>query len=700
MKLTRTVPVVAATLALFAGVVPISVAGEASVPAGPGSTPTGIALDDLDRAADPCTDFYAFANGAWRAANPIPAGTQRWSRRFAAREANRQQLRALLEDLAAKADWRRGTVAQQLGDHFAACMDEAAVDAAGVSPLAGLLADIAGVQDAAGVQRMIRRLHELAVPAPFVATAASDYHDPASVVLNIAAGGLGLPDRDYYLKDEPRFAEARETYRAHVARVLTLGGMAAAPASKAADEILALETGLAEASLPPAAAADPAATAHTLTFAQLSQFAARFDWGTYFTEARLPRTLVNVAEPAFLERLNRELAATPVTVWKAYLTWHLLESAAPWLSKPFADESFAFRDKYLGGATAAKPRATRCLESTEALLGEPLGRIYAERYFPPAAKAKVQEMVGTLVAVLKDDLRGLKWMSDATRQEALAKVEAYDVKVGYPDVWTDYSPLLIRRGAFWSNVAAARRFGVEADRRKIGQLSSRAIWQLPPSSPDAYIDVQLNLMALPAGFLQPPAFDLAASDAVNYGAIGIGMAHDITHAIDALGADFDVTGQPRRWWTESDRDAFRKLGQCVVDQYEGYAIEPGLHHQGKRVLGEALGDLAGVRLAYRALQRSMQHHPVPVIDGLSPEQQFFIAWGQYRGAAESPELQRQIVKADLHPTSRYRVIGPLSNAPEFQQAFGCQTGSPMVRPAEQRCVAWWSPQESGAGHSQ
>jgi putative endopeptidase len=687
MSPTRTVSVVIAKLALFAGVAAISVADEAPSPAAQGAAPKGVAIRDLDRAVDPCTDFYAFANGAWRAANSIPAGVQRWSRRAAAREANRQQLQTLLEELAARADRPRGSIEQQLGDYFAACMNEAAIDAAGVTPLAPLLVDIADVQDEAGVQHVIRRLHELAIPAPFVVTGASDYLDPASVVANIAAGGLGLPDRDYYLKPEPRFAEAREKYRAHVAKALELAGTVAVRAQKAADEILALETRLAEASLAPSAA-DPAATAHRLTFAQLSQLAKHFDWERYFLEAGLPRTSVNVAEPAFVERLNRELEATPVAVWKDYLTWHLLQSAAPWLSRSFADESFGFTDAYLGGATAMKPRALRCLESTEALLGEPLGRAYAERYFPPAAKAKVQEMVRTLLAVLKDELGALTWMSDATRQQALAKVESYDVKVGYPDAWTDHSALVIRRDAFWADVAACRRFGVEADRKRIGQRTSRTIWQLPPSSPDAYIDVQLNLMALPAGFLQPPAFDLAVSDAVNYGAIGIGVAHDLTHAIDALGADFDATGQPRKWWTEPDREAFQKLGQCVVAQYDAYAIEPGVHHQGNQVLGEAVGDLAGVRLAYLALQRSMQRHPVPVIDGLSPEQQFFIAWGQFRGAAESMELQRQMVKADPHPTARYRVIGPLSNAPEFQQAFACKVGSAMVRPPEQRCRVW------------
>jgi putative endopeptidase len=676
---------VAATFAL-AGLAPGFAAPEAAASPAAGPARKGIEVGDVDRAADACTDFYAFANGAWRAANPIPAGTQRWSRRLAARAANREQLKALLGELAAKTGRPRGSVDQLLGDHFASCMDEPAIDVMGVAPLVPWLADIAGVRDAAGVQRMIRRLHELAVPAPFVLTGASDYHDPASVIVNIAAGGLGLPDREYYLGSEPRFVEARERYRAHVAAVLALGGMPGVPARKAAEDILALETRLAEASLAPAGAADPAATAHRVTFAQLA--AARFDWDRYFTEAGLPRADVNVAEPAFLERLDRELDKAPVEVWKAYLTWHLLESASPWLAKPFAEESFAFKDKYLGGAGGMKPRATRCLESTEALLGEPLGRKYAERYFPPAGKSKVQEMVRGLRAVLQEEVGGLKWMAPATRQEALAKLAAYDVKVGYPDAWADTSSLVIRRDAFWANVAAGRKFGVDADRRRVGQRASRQTWLLPPSSPDAYIDVQLNLMVLPAGFLQAPAFDLVASDAANYGAIGIGVAHDLTHAIDALGADFDSMGQPRNWWTEPDRQAFQQLGQCVVEQHDGYFIEPGVHHQGRQVMGEAIGDLAGVHLAYVALERSMQRHPVPVIDGFSPEQQFFIAWGQYRGAAESTELQRQMVKTDSHAISKYRVIGPLSNAPEFQQAFACRAGSEMVRPAERRCAIW------------
>src|SRR5262245_13203010 len=297
-------------------------------------------------------------------------------------------------------------------------------------------------------------------------------------------------------------------------------------------------------------------------------------------------------------------------------------------------------------------------------------------------------MARSLLAVLTDEVSGLSWLSPAARQQALAKLASYGVKVGYPDTWTDFSALTIGRDAFWANVAAARRFGVETDRRRVGTRTSREQWQLPPSSPDAYIDPQLNLMVLPAGFLQPPAFDPAATDAANYGAIGAGMAHDLTHALDLLGADFDAAGQPRNWWTDADRKAFEELGRCVVEQYDGYAIEPGIHLDGKRVRGEAIGDMAGLRIAYLALGRSIRSKPVPSVNGESPEQQFFIALAQHRGAAETLDLQRQLVRTDSHAVAKYRVNGRLWTAPEFHQAFACAAGSPMMRSPGARCSVW------------
>ncbi|MGH9424395.1 MAG: M13-type metalloendopeptidase, partial [Thermoanaerobaculia bacterium] len=452
--------------------------------------------------------------------------------------------------------------------------------------------------------------------------------------------------------------------------------------------IVALEKRLAESSLDSAAAADQAQTDHKMTFVHLKQMAPHFNWDGYFDAAKLPRADLNVNEPTFLQQFDKELNDTPVEIWKAYLAFQLLDSASPWLSKPFVDESFRFRDQYLGGATEMKPRAQRCSEYTETLFGEAVGKKYAERFFPPAAKAKAQEIARNLLAVLKEDVAGVSWMGPETKKKALAKVSAMRVELGYPDTWKDYSTVTIRRGTFWANVVAGRKFNVDEARNLVGKPTNRVFWLLPPSSPAAYLDPQSNVLVLPAGFLQPPYFNFKATDAVNYGAFGVGLSHDLTHAIDASGSEIDVNGRPQKWWTDSDRTEFEKRGQCVVDQFDGYFIEPGVHHEGKRVLSEAIGDLAGVKLAYWALQKSMVSHPVPVVDGFTPEQQFFIAWGQTTGAAMRIEAQRKLVSSDIHPVPKFRVIGPFSNSQEFQRAFSCKAGTPMVRPPEKHCEVW------------
>jgi endothelin-converting enzyme/putative endopeptidase len=566
-------------------------------------------------------------------------------------------VKELLEEISRKTDWPRGSVEQVIGDHYASCMDEASIEATGLAPLSLLLADIDGARTPADVQRVIRRLHELAVPVPFGVASAPDYHDPARTIANVVAG------------------ESRKAEKARVVLVLSLGGVPEAEAGAAAEAALALEKRLVEASLDAATAGDPAATDHMMTFAELERLAPHVEWSRYFDAARLPRLDVNVSEPKLLRQVDAELSETPIATWRAYLKWHLLESLSPSLTKAFIPS----------GET--RPRAERCVESTETLFGESVGRKYAERYFPPAAKAKAQEIGRNLLAVLSDEVARVEWMAPDTRKKALEKLAATDLEIGYPDTWTSI-PAVVRRDACLSNVAAGRRLLVDEDRRQIGKPTKRDLWALPPSSPDAYLDLQLNKVVLPAGFLQPPYFDAGATDAVNYGSLGIGLAHDLTHAIDRGGSETDVTGRPRSWWTDADRKEFEGRAQCVLDQFEGYFIEPGVHHQGKRVLSEAIGDLAGVRVAYRALEKSMESRPVPVLDGFTPEQQFFIAWGQTTGASMRIEAQRELVSSDPHPVPRFRVIGPLSNSPEFQRAFSCRAGAPMVRPPEKRCGVW------------
>jgi putative endopeptidase len=648
----------------------------------------GVRTEDLNKQVQACTDFYEYANGTWRTENPIPPSLPRWSRRVAAHEANWHRQESVLDELSRRHDWPKGSVEQLLGDHYESCMNDAAVDAAGVAPLAALLFEIDQVRNPAGVQRIIRRLHELAVPVAFGVTGDIDYQDSRKFVAHIVAGGLGLPDRDYYLKDEPRFVDARTRYRAHVTRTLALSGVGPALADKAAGDIVALEKRLAEASLDSATAADAAATDHPMSFAQLRQMTPHIDWERYFDEATLPRADLNVAEPKFMQQLDQELTKTPLETWKVYLKSQLLDSASPWLSRAFAEESFSFRDRYLGKATATKSRAQRCVESADTLFGDALGQKYVQAYFPPASKVKATQIVRSLLAVLEDQLASVAWMEPATKQKAIEKLKATDIQIGYPDRWKDYSAVGIHRDTLWANVAAGRKFNVEENRGQIGRPTDRSFWRLSPASPDSYIILEINSMVLTAGTLQPPFFNPDATDAMNYGAMGIAIAHDLTHAIDATGAAVDISGQPKNWWTEKDHKEFDNRSQCLVDQFDGYFIEPGVHHDGKRIRDETVADLRGVRIAYLALEKSMQTHPVPTLDGFTPEQQFFISWGQTSGHAMRLEAQRQLIKSDPHPVPKFRVIGPFSSTPEFQKAFSCPAGAAMVQPAEKRCVIW------------
>jgi endothelin-converting enzyme/putative endopeptidase len=650
--------------------------------------PKGVETGDLDRSVAPCTDFFEFANGAWRAQNPIPPSMVRWSRRWAAGETAKEHLKAILDEVSAKTDWPKGSVEQLIGDHYAACLDEKRIDALGVEPIRLLLAEIDAAASMDAVQKLVRRFHEMAIPVPFALPASPDPHEPSRVIANLSASGLGLPDRDYYVKAEPRFQEAREKYRVHVAHMLELAGASRAESRRGADAVFAFERQLAEASLDSVALLDPKKVDHRTSFVALTNLAPMFDWPAYFAEAKLSKDALNVSEPEFMRTLDRLLGQGTLADWKTYLRWHLVRSAGPWLSKPFVDESFAFYEKYLGGAAEVKLRWKRCAESTDELLGEALGRKYVERHFPPEAKARMQELVKNLLLAMGDTIRGLDWMSPATKAKALEKLSTFNPKIGYPDRWKDYSKVKVARDAFWADVVEGRRFNVQDDRGQIGKPVDRGRWEMTPPTSDAYYNPLLNEIVFPAGILQPPAFDVRAVDAVNYGAIGVVIGHEISHGFDDEGSQVDAKGRLANWWTPEDLKKFRARGQCVVDQFEGYFVEPGIHHNGKLVLGESIGDLAGARIAYRAFQIAQKTRPAPPLDGFTPAQQFFIAWGQFRGDAIRPETQRLMVQGDPHPIGKYRVIGPLSNLPEFQQAFSCPADAPMVRPADRRCEVW------------
>ena len=649
----------------------------------------GVEAADIDRKADPCNDFFQYANGAWRAANPIPASMQRWSRRWASGELAKDQLKEILDDASKKTDWPKGSIEQQIGDYYGACMNEKRLNELGIKPIQPMLAEIDAIKTSADVQKMIGKMHDLEIQAPFFLYASSDNHNPTEVVADILAAGLDMPDRDYYLKSDDRFKDARDKYRVHVANIFKLAGYSDADAKTASDTVLQFETKLAENSLDNVALRDPPATDHKTTFDDLQKMTPHFDWNVYFDNAKLPRADLNVREPKFLAEFDRQLVDTPVPAWKTYLKWHVLHAAANSLSDPFVSEVFEFHGRYLGGAKEMKPRWKRCVESADANLGEALGKKYVEKYFPPEAKARMNDMVKNLLAAMGDTIQGLEWMGPDTKKKALEKLATFNPKIGYPDKWKDYSKVEISRDSYWSDVVAGLKFDSQDFRSTIGKPVDRGRWGLTPPTSDAYYNPLLNEIVFPAGILQPPAFNVKAVDAVNYGAIGVVIGHEISHGFDDQGSQYDSTGRLENWWTPDDLKRFQTRTQCVVDQFENYFIEPGIHHQGKLVLGESIGDLAGAKIAFLAFQKSLAGKPpAPVIDGFTPEQQFFIAWGQFRGDEIRPEMQRLMVQSDPHPIAKYRVIGPVSNLKEFQKAFSCKADAAMVRPPEKRCEVW------------
>jgi putative endopeptidase len=649
----------------------------------------GIHSEDINRSGHACNDFFDYANGAWRQQNPIPEYMDRWSRRWQSGEVNKEHVRDILNELSARTDWPQGSSGQLAGDFYAACMDESRVNALGSKPIQPWLAEVANLKDAAGLQRMIGKMHDVGALVPFAVFASEDLHEPSRTIANVYAGGLGMPDRDYYLKTEPRFVEARAKYLEHVAKMFELAGVDAAQAKANAQVVFDFEKRLAEASFDNVQLRDPKLQDNLTQFADLSRLAPAFDWAAYFDAAHIPHDAVNVTQPKFLQQVNQELAGTPLAQWKTYLQWHLLNNAADTLSDPFVQENFAFNGKYLSGTSEIKPRWKRCAESTDNLLGEALGAKYVEKYFPPEAKARMQEMVKNILLAMDDVIKDLDWMDEATKKKALEKRSTFFPKLGYPDKFKDYKGVVVSRDSAFDNVVNASRWNIADNRSQIGKPTDRSRWGMTPPTSNAYYNPLQNEIVFPAGILQPPAFNLEATDAVNYGAIGVVIGHEISHGFDDQGAQFDAQGRLANWWTAGDNTQFQAKGQCVVNQFEGYFIEPGVHHNGKLVLGESIGDLAGAKIAYLAYQKSREGKgPEPTIDGFTPEQQFFLAWGQWRGDETRIETQRTMIQGDPHPIAKYRVNGPLSNLPQFQQAFQCKVGDPMVRPAKERCEVW------------
>ncbi|MCM3872716.1 MAG: M13 family metallopeptidase [Pyrinomonadaceae bacterium] len=644
----------------------------------------------FDKNTPACTDFYQYVNGGWLVANPIPAAFPSWGLGNILNEKNRDLLRDILEAAAKNTSVKKGSNEQKVGDYYASCMDEAKIESEGLKPLAGEFDRIAKIKDQKTLQAEITHLHFLGINALFVDGSNQDFKNSTEVTAGIFQGGLGLPDRDNYTKSDERSKVTRDQYLKHVAKMFELMGDDPGKAASQAQTVMTLETRLAEASMTRVELRDPEKLYHRMTIAQLHDLAPTFDWAAFFKGIGLTQKAdVNVGTPDFFKVMDQQLTSVSIADWQTYLRWHLINNTAATLSTPFVDEDFNFNRRILQGAREMLPRWKRCVAATNTALGEALGEVYVKKAFPPTAKTRVLEMIRNLKAALNSDISSLSWMGDTTRKQALIKLGAILDKIGYPDKWIDYSTLQIDRGSYVSNRLRSTQFLERRDVNKIGKSVDKLEWGIPPQTVNAGYDPQNNEIIFPAGILQPPLFDPTADDASNYGGMGAIIGHELTHGFDDQGSQFDAKGNLANWWTDADLKAFKERAQCIINQFSGFEVEKGLNLKGELVVGESIADLGGLNIAYAALQKSMEGKPRPPnIDGFTPEQRFFLAYAHNWATNMRPEYARLLVSQDPHPLAKFRANGPLSNMPQFAQAFQCKTGDPMVRPEKDRCHIW------------
>jgi putative endopeptidase len=647
----------------------------------------GFDTANLDKTCKPCDDFYQFAMGGWMKANPIPPEYSTWGSFSQLVDKNQQNLRQILEAVENQKT-APSSNEQKIGDFYASCMDTAAIDEAGTKPIDSELRDIAAMKNEADLQAEAAKLHKEGVGVLFGFRANQDAKDSTQVVGAAWQGGLGLPEREYYLKQDDKSKQLRDAYVKHVAKMFELLGDSADVAATEATTVLGIETSLATASMKNTDLRDPNKTYHRLKMADLQEMTPDFSWESYFKALGRPELKgINVGQPDFFKALNAQLTATALADWKTYFRWHLLNSSAPGLPEKFVAEEFEFRGKTLTGAKEIQPRWKRCTQATDRALGEALGQLYVQKYFPPEAKAHALLMVHNLIAALHEDLQTLPWMSPETRAQATAKLEAFAVKIGYTDKWRDYSALKIDRVSFLANQKRASAFEFQRRLEKIGQPVDRTEWGMTPPTVNAYNNSSMNEIVFPAGILQPPFYDPKADDAVNYGGMGAVIGHEITHGFDDHGSEFDGRGNLKNWWTPDDLKNFKERAGCVQTQFDGYVVDGELHENGKLVLGESIADLGGLAISYAAYEKSLQgKQRPPEKDGFTPEQRFFLGWAQVWGANERLEFERLMANTNPHPLARFRGNGPLSNMAEFAKAFGCKKGDAMVR--EQVCKIW------------
>jgi len=690
----------ASGLAAAAAVSVAAAACSTSAPATPASTAQTAQLPPLkvvdpsymDTTVKACTDFNLYANGGWLKRDTIPPAYSETGVFKDMADRNELVVRSVLDEALAKAKSLPDTSTEyKLGTFYGTCMDSSAAESAGVSPIAPQLASIDSITSAAALISEAARLQMAGTNVLFRYGPSVNAHDAEHYIADFDRGGLGMPDRDYYLNPAASADSMRRAYRAHVTTMLVLGGEDSAAAARDADRVMSLETAMATAQLPRVARRDPKATDHQMAFAKLHELAPDVDWAAYLRDVGLasPVSLVNVGEPAYYKALDALVAKRPLEDWRAYLRYHALSSAAPWLSSAFVNENFAFASRF-SGAKALLPRWKRCLRVTDAQLGEALGQAYVAKTFPPDAKAKAKAVIDDIRAAFRERLLRLTWMSDSTRAHALDKLAKMNEKVGYPDTWRDYTRLTVTPGAFVLNNQRAARFEWERVAQRPGQPVDKSEWGITVPTVNAYYDPSKNEMVFPAGALVPQTFDPKADDGANYGSLGASWAgHEMTHGFDDEGRHYDAQGNLRDWWTPADSRRFNAQAELDAKQYDGYIQVDTFHVNGHLTLGENIADYGGALTGYDALEHALARDGRPGrIDGFTPEQRYFIAYAQSFRVHSRPEGLRTRVKVDPHSPENWRVDGPLSDMEAFAKAFGCKPGDPMVRPRAEVPNIW------------
>lgn len=644
-------------------------------------------LNAMDRSVNPCNNFYQYACATWIKKNPIPADQSSWSRFNELFENNRLLLRNILEK-AREAPPTASAEVRQVGDYYAACMNEDRANTLGAQPLKPLMAEVAGLADKKEFAALVGRMQRRGFGMLFQFGAGQDFQVASQQIAVIDQGGLGLPDRDYYLKDEERFQKIRAAYPEHVRKMFALAGDSEQAATRNAEAVMAIEKALAEGSMDRVARRDTRNLDHRMPIAQAAKLIPNFDFMAYLAAAQAPKNGdINVYVPAFLETLDKEIASTGLEDWKTYFRWHILHGAASMLSNDFVNENFDFYGKTLQGSKELPERWKRCVSATDSSLGEALGKIYVEETYGKEGDARMAEMVKNLELALREDIENLPWMTPVTKKQALGKLDTMANKVGHPTKWKDYSSVKIDRQDRVGNQMQADRYQWDHDIAKIGAPVDKEEWFMTPPTVNAYYDPQNNNINFPAGILQPPFFDKAVDDAVNYGAIGAVIGHELTHGFDDQGRRFDALGNLKDWWTEEDAKAFEARAKCFVDQYAGFRAVDDVHLNGELTLGENVADNGGVRIALMALKRGMSKDELAKkVDGFSAEQRFFLGFAQVWCGEYTPEAARLRAQTDPHSPGAYRTNGTVSNMPEFAEAFGCKTGDAMVR--ENACRVW------------